>query len=411
MPRHSLALALALLCGIAWTVSGPDILAQEEPTPATAPSTAAATATEASVLRTRGESGWRAYVWTLNRETLRAAVGDLEEARRLDGGDVTFAQVFLLAYGNLVLGHAETGERAAREVRRMAPSYPGLMLLDAFAATLRDDDGASLERLDRFVDVVESNDSEPEFRFLGRLHRGVQLFDMGENDRAIVDLEMALKVAEASDRKPPNEAILRLALAHQRVQQFGEAEKLVRGLLATDPGNPYLYYNLGLLFATQNDFTEARRWYLAAAERKRDYPDPHVKLAFLAWKDSASDPTQLRRMRAHLEAYTVLIGPQATDDLMADAQTGYGAYWFAIAEQRTVAGHEKLAADAYSRARAHCVQALRHNPECVRALNLLVKIGFQMGATDEEIAPFKERLDAIDAKDGSAPEAYRSTFC
>jgi len=222
---------------------------------------------------------------------------------------------------------------------------------------------------------------------------------------------VALAIARENDRKPPNELVLRLALAHQRVQQFAAAEKLVRGMLVEDPGNPYLYYNLGLLFGTQNNFVEARRWYLAATKRKRDYADPHVKLAFLAWKESSHDAAQLAEMRTHLEAYRDLIGKRASDDLLADADTGFGTYWFAIAEQRAAAGHDALALVAYKRARAHFLKALKYNPACVRALSNLVKIGFQIDLPETETAPFKKRLDAIDEDGRKGPKAYRSTFC
>jgi len=401
MQRLSGGLALVLLCVFGW-VSVPSRAAQE-PT-GTAES-------EAELLRTRGLSGWRSYVWTLQRPRLQRALGDLEEARRLGGGDSDFTQTYLIAYGNLVLGRAERGERAAQEARRRAPTYSGLLLLDAFAATLAGDSDAAMQQLDQFVEATEGAKSEPEFRFLARLHRGVQLFDIGENDRAIEDLEIALVVAREAQRKPPNEAVLRLALAHQRVQQFAAAEKLVREMLADDPANPYLYYNLGLLFGTQNDFAEARRWYLQAAQRKRDYPDPRVKLAFLAWKESAAQPEQLRTMREHLEAYRNLIGPQASDDLMADAESGFGSYWFAVGEQRTVAGHGELASVAYQRALAHFRRALEHRPECVRALSMLVKIGFLIGSPDSEIEPFKQRLDEIQQEERRGPDEYRSTFC
>ena len=172
MRRLTSGLAIVLLC-VVGSVSAPSRAAQES---------SDAPQAEAELLRTRGLSGWRSYVWTLQRPRLLRAVGDLEEARRIAGGDADFPQTYLIAYCNLVLGHAERGERAAQEARRRAPTYAGLLLLDAFAATLAGDSDAAMQQLDQFVDATEGAESSPEFRFLARLHRGVQLFDIGEND-------------------------------------------------------------------------------------------------------------------------------------------------------------------------------------------------------------------------------------
>jgi len=403
IPRSALAIAL-VACALGVGSMQP-IAAQDAPAPATSAES------EAALLRTRGGAGWRSYVWSLDRTRLTRMVSDLEESRRIGGGEADFTQIYLIAYGNLVLGHTEAGVRATAEARRRAPTYPGLLLLDAFAATLEEDSASALRALDRFVDLIEAANGDPEFRFLGRLHRGVQFFETGAHDRAIEDLEVAIAIAREADRKPPNEAVLRLALAHQRVQQFAAAEKLVRGMLAQDPANAYLYYNLGLLYGTQNDFEKARRWYERASRRRRHYADPHVKLAFLAWKQAAEDPDQLVRMREHLEAYVDLIGPKASVDARADAESGLGSYWFAIAEQREIAGHERLAKIAYDRAREHFAKALEYRPECLRALSMLVRIAFVIGLPEDEVRRYKELLDEIESDGMSGPEAYRSTFC
>ncbi len=370
---------------------------------------------DVDTLRARGTSAWRNYVWSMQKPRLAHAVAELERARALSDGRASFTQVYVIAFGHLVLGDAEPGRRALAELRERAPDYGPLLLLDGFAAILERDGKAALARLDAFVDAVESTPPDPafgaEFRFLAYLHRGAQRYDMNMHDAAASDLRTAVRIARENDREPPSNLVMRLALAHQMLSEMGAAERLVRGMLERDPRNAELYYNLGLLEGTQKRLPEARSWYEFALARNPRHASAHGKLAFLTWRDVPTEPQALPRMRGELEAYRELARDRGTPQTTADVESGFGTYWLAIARKRIELGLGDAAERAYARAVRHFERALEHEPGCVRALNSIIQAGAELEWPEERLAPYRARYGEILERAPDAPGAHRSSFC
>lgn len=389
-------------------------LAQEPPAPAPQPS-GPGTGSEVEVLRTRGVSTWRNHVWSIERTRLEQSVSELERARELGAGRLGATQTYVLAFGHLVLGNEEPGRAAAQVVRATAPDFVPLRLLDAFEAILAGDATHALVLLDGYVDAIERSPPDPEFgtefRFLAYLHRGAQRYDMGMAQEAVVDLRTAARIAREAGRVPSNVLLLRLARAHQTLDEHGAAEELVREMLRRDPGNPELYFNLGLLDGTQKHLPEARAWYERTVRRRRSHRDAHGKLAFLAWRDAEVDPAALPRVRAHLAAYESLTERDPSTVALADSASGVGSYWLAVARHRLDQGDEAGARPAFERALRHFRDAIDREPGCVRALNSIIQIGAQLGWPDGDLAPYRERMNAILQGEEGAPGSVRSSFC
>jgi tetratricopeptide (TPR) repeat protein len=370
---------------------------------------------DAELLLTRGTSTWRNYVWSLDRPRLEHGLAELERARELAGGRTTFTHLYLIAFGHLVLGNEEPGRAAAAAVRARAPDYPPVLLLDAFESIVAGESDEALMQLDAYVDAIESAPPDPgfgtEFRFLAYLHRGAHRYDQGLHGEAAQDLRTAVRITREADRVPANTVLLRLARAHQNLDEHGAAEELIREMLRRDPGNADLYHNMGLLEGTQKQLPEARSWYERAVARRRNLEEAHGKLAFLAWRDADVDAGELRRMRRHLAAYRALARQSTHARTLADVESGRGTYWLSVARHRVDAGREREAAPAYARALRHFEAALEHEPGCVRALNSIIQIGAELAWPEERLGPYRERMDAILRLDEGAPESVRSAFC
>ena len=369
----------------------------------------------AALLRTRATSAWRNYVWSLNRERLKYSVEDLERARALSDGRADFTQIYLVAFGHLVLGDVEPGRAAAAEARTRNGEFVPLSLLDAFESMLTGDRERALETLDEFAAATELMPADQplrdEFRYLAYLHRGALRYDMGQHGEAAADLQKAIQITRDAGREPASVVMLRLARAHQALDEHGAAADLVRQLLRRDPANADLYYNLGLLEGTQKHLPEARAWYERAIARESDHGEAQGKLAFVAWRDADTDPGELRRMRSQLSAYGELSQGSSVAVTLADVESGHGLYWMTVARHRIDHGFESCAASAYERALAHFEAAVRHEPGCVRALNSIIQIGAELRWPEERIRPYRERLNAILQNEDGAPRSQRSSFC
>ncbi len=381
---------------------------------ATAQGVATERSEQVELLLTRGTVGWQAYVWTLDRTRLQRAVADLEEARHAQGGAMELTQRFLTAYGDLVLGRAESGARGANELRAVAPGFGGLLLLDALSAVLAKDHARALDLFDAYIAALEEQPPDGSYRaellFLGYLHRGAERADAGRPHDSRDDLEHALRIAREARRKPPAELVERLALAHQQLSEYARADELIRGLLREDPGNAALYYDIGLLYASQGKLEEARAWYEQAVARRRDYPEAHAKLASIAGTDADEEPARLADMRAHLDAYRAALGPDTDLRVRADVEVGDARYWRRVANAARDDGRVAEADAALERAAAHCERALQAEPRCRGALVDLVAIALELGWPDERVLPLRARVDALlKAEDGET--TFSRTFC
>ncbi len=386
-------------------------IAMPVPSAAHAQETRSAAARTAERHRKRAVSSWRRYVWTLDRVFLEQVAQDLAEATRVDKSKPDFSHQFLLAYAHLALGNRKDGVAALERAVEQNPKFPGLLLLDAFVAILDGERSVGVEQLTAYIDALATAPRDPNFgaelEFLGYVHRGTQLHGEGQHDRVIADLQRAKELSLRAKRRPATELSQRLALAHQMVRQFPEAEAILKEALADDPGNAVHYYNIGLLKGMQQDWDGARRWHRAALARQSDYAAPHAKLAYLDWREG-----QLTGMRAHLDAYTGRLGATLDEATKrAEALTGYGLYWRALGNRLWEDGRKAEAETAYAEAVVHLREALVADAGCIRALNELVQLGYQGYLPEDEFNALEERYKAIRRETEGAPRVVRTTFC
>jgi tetratricopeptide (TPR) repeat protein len=199
---------------------------------------------------------------------------------------------------------------------------------------------------------------------------------------------------------------------HQHLNQVDAAKKLVIEALARDPGEAVHYYNYGVILMGSHEETSARPWLEAALARRPDFPEAHLKLAYVALK--TDDPPSMRR---HLESAAVSYDVRAhagtpTDkQIEADMESGFGQYWMLVAKHRQDAGDEAGADDAHKLAMAHLREALARVPGCVGALNLLIQLCALTDAPEAEIEDLKRRLADLSKISEREIDPYHSTFC
>ena len=371
----------------------------------------------------RGVVAWRRAVWRTNRESFQIVIDELEKARAATAGTADFTTLYLLGFSYLRLGRVAEADPALADARKLAPSFPGLILTDALRMTALPFDttdaaiAASNDALSKYEEYFTKLPEYPadglfavELKFLGHLFRGrTQARLPGSYDQAVKDLDEAVGIAKAAGEAPAAEVISLLAQMHQGLEQMEEAKKLVASALQREPGEPSHYYNMGLLLAGQHDDAGAKAWYEAAATRKPDFYEAHLKLAYLATKTS-----DVAALRSRLEAAAAILeareraGTPMDKSARADIESGYGTYWMIVAEKRSDSGDDPSADEANRKARVHFLEALKYEKGCVGALNRLIQVAVRLHVPDEELAEYKRRLEEINRRGG---DAHRSTFC
>lgn len=427
--RFAATAALAAAVFGAALAPAPAARAQEKPQPL-APG---------EVQKVRGIMEWRRAVWAMDKSGYIRASQDLFVARQLQEQarrpDHTTNFVLALVIG---LGGDSSAALAFYEpARAIAGGFPGNLLVEEVihAADLRSDDRAgnlaAAELLDRyFVALASYERTAPyhaELEFLGFTQRGTRNFRAERFDRAIADFDRAIEIAKASKRSVAPELTRMLALCHQRVSQGDEAERLIHDALRGDPGEPSHYHVIGQLKADGKFFDQAAVWYERAARRKPDYPEPHVKLAYLAGESATPD---VWRLRSSLERYQILMEVELGRDLSAPPQagavvpdrersarinilSGNGVYWKARAERAADAGDIATAKKCWGRSVESFRRVLEIEPNCVRAINATIQLLHLLEAPDAdlEVEKLKQHLkDLNDMKPGLG-RPYGDTFC
>jgi tetratricopeptide (TPR) repeat protein len=383
--------------------------------------------------RVRGALAWQRAVWRTpsGHDEFARVVDELERYRADPAGRKDdFTSLFLLGYSYLRLGNVAMAAPALKDAKSLSPKFPGLLLTDALMLTAEmpaDPDAAverakaALEKYDEYLDRLSTYPKDETFarelRFLGYLFRGrtnVRL--VGHMDQAVDDLNQALAVAKEAGEPPAAEVISLLAQTHQNLEQFDAAIKLVREALSRDPAEANHYYNLGLLLNAQHDEAAAQPMFEAALRRRPEFPEAHLKLAYIAWK--RVEPVS---MRAHLEAADAMYearskaGSPSDAGVQADIQAGYGLYWVVVGEKRSDAGDADGATAAYRKAFEHFREAIAKVPGCIQALNVFVQLASRVTLPPEEQKKldadqleFKKRLDDLNLH---KIEPFHSTFC
>ncbi len=407
---------LVVVCALSLPGESPRAAAQEK-----------ATETSASELhRIRGWVAWRRAVWRVQRDGFQRVVTELERSREAAAGRADVTTLFLLGVSYLRLGRLAEADTVLRDARALAPEFAGFLLTDAMRLAASTAETAAAGRTQaeaavaKYGEYFEKLDGYPkdgsfaaELRFLGLLYRGRTNSRLpGHMDRAVLDLNDAMRIAKENGETSAAEIVSMLAQAHQSLNQVEDAKRLVREAIARDPAESAHYFNLGIILAGAQDDSGARPWFEAAVARRPDFAEAHLKLAYLDSKlnDAAS-------MRPHLEAAAAILESRARGGSASDAraqsdrESGFGTYWMLVGRSRGEAGDERGALAAYSQARSHLREALAKEPGCVKALNLLIQIGSLSNAPESELEDLKRRLQETQEPGDREIDPYRSTFC
>lgn len=427
--RFAAAAAVAAAVFGAAFSRAPDARAQEKPQPLP----------QGEVQKVRGIMEWRRAVWAMDKDGYRRASQDLYVARQLQeqASRPDHTTNFVLALVIALAGDSAAAISFYAPARAIAAGFPGNLLLEEVihAADLRSDDRAgnlaAAELLDRyFVALASYERTAPyhaELEFLGYTQRGTRNFRAERFDRAIADFDRAIEIAKANKRAVAPELTRMLALCHQRVTQGEDAERLIHEALRRDPGEPSHYHVIGQLKADGKHFDQAAVWYERAARRKPDYPEPHVKLAYLAGESATPD---VWRLRSSLERYQILMEVELGRDLSVpppagavvperersariNILSGNGVYWWARAERAADAGDLATAKKCWGRAVDSFRRTLEIEPNCVRAINATIQLLHLLQApdADREVEKLKQHLkDLNDMKPGLG-RPYGDTFC
>jgi tetratricopeptide (TPR) repeat protein len=387
---------------------------------------AASPAETAELHRLRGTIAWRRAVWRAQRDGFQRAVTELERARATAEGRSDFTSLYLLGLSYLRLGRAADAEPVLRDARAMSPGFAGFVLTDALQLTAtkaastdqaRKEVDAALAKYDEYLAKIAAYPKDGPFAaellFLGYLFRGrTNARISARYDKAVDDLDRALRVAADNGEQPPAEVVSLLAQMHQHLDQIDVAKKLVLAALERDPAEAVHYYNFGAILVGAHDEAGARPWLEAALARRPEFPEAHMRLAYIASK--TDDPASMRR---HLEAAAAIYAARARAGVQADRQTdadvesGFGQYWMLVAKHRQDAGDEAGTRAAYENAKDHLRQALAKEPGCVGALNVLVQVCALTDAPEAEIDDLKRRLADISKLSDREIDPYHGTFC
>lgn len=427
--RFALAASIAVAAFGAALSKAPAARAQEKTQPV-APG---------EVQKVRGIMEWRRAVWAMDKDGYTRASQDLFVARQLQehAQRPDHTTNFVLALAIALRGDSAAALGFYETAHAAAPAFPGNLLVEEVihAADLRSDDRAgnlaAAEILDRyFVALASYERTAPyhaELEFLGYTQRGTRNFRAERFDKAITDFDRAVEIAKANKRTVAPELTRMLALCHQRVTQGEEAERLIHEALRSDPGEPSHYHVIGQLKADGKFFDQAAVWYERAARRKPDYPEPHVKLAYLAGESATPD---VWRLRSSLERYQILMEVELGRDLsvpppagavIADRErsarinilSGNGVYWKARAERAADIGDLATAKRCWGRSVESFRRVLEIEPNCVRAINATIQLLHLLQAPDAdiEVEKLKHHLkDLNDMKPGEG-RPYGDTFC
>jgi tetratricopeptide (TPR) repeat protein len=385
---------------------------------------APASAESAEVHRVRGTIAWQRAVWRAQREGYQRAVSELERARAAGRSD--FTSLYLLGLSYLRLGRVADAEPVLKDARQMSPTFPGFILTDALQLTAvraearevqRQQADAAIEKYDEYIAKIEAYPKDGAFAaellFLGYYFRGRTNARMGgRNHKAVEDLDRAVAVATAHGEAPSPEVTSLLAQMHQNLGEVEVAKKLIVEALARDPAEAVHYYNYGLILVASREESAAKPWLEAALARRPEFPEAHMKLAYVASK--TDDPAAMRR---HLEAAAATYDGRAAGGSPTDRQTeadieaGFGQYWMLVAKHRQHRGDEPGARAAYQLAIAHLRTAREREPGCVGALQLLIQLAHLTGASEAEIEELKRRHADLSKLTDREFDPFHSTFC
>ena len=372
--------------------------------------------TETQRDRTRAILAWKESSWEPTTGKLGAAITQLERAvaNSPDQRDPTLD--FLLGLSLLKSGRGDAARPLLDRAHRAAPNFSGFLLVDGVTLQLEERHGAAAEAFRRFLADADGLERvgaiATELTFLARVHHGQSLIDSGSGDEGIALLAEALAQSERDHGSPSVTCKVLLANAYSKQKEFGIAEALLAEVLRDDPWNPLHHYHRGIVAADQEDTDGAIRWFSAAVERSPGFAEPYAKLAYLAHSDRRLDDAY-----RYLETYASLTGigldgaagSTASPNTKADVHAGFGAYWMSVANARLDDGDPEGRVRALRNAATAFRAALEFRRDCVKSLDALIQILYQLGEGEDERNEYADRIQELQEELDAAPT--RSTFC
>jgi tetratricopeptide (TPR) repeat protein len=291
-------------------------------------------------------------------------------------------------------------------------NHPGLWIVDGLMQEQVGEFKAAEAQITRGLAELDGAPGIPpwldyQFRLFGLLARG-RAFLKGSEHLARSDFKEALALAEKALMDPlaPRENALRsvvlthLAAAHQALESFEDAERVLAELVRRDPANPAHPYNMALVKAIQQKYVESLAWYRRAADLDRSDPRPHLKIAFilLRYIEPIDTAEAVREGEIHLR----LVGGKP------DAE------YCALRGEAAFLGKDMKEAEAWFR------KALALDGACRTALQRLMNILGQKddptGAIQKEIDDLRRKLEDSTKKKGEGGPGMETkktdmTFC
>jgi predicted Zn-dependent protease len=207
-----------------------------------------------------------------------------------------------------------------------------------------------------------------------RLPEGVQLTPEQQAAMAqqAADEEARKQAEEAAAEAAKLGATYAKAVEAIKVQQWEEAETLLREFLVEAPGTPQAHFNLGFIYMQTGKMTEAEAEYRKVTELETEKSDAFIALA--AIYEQQGKPA---------EAFELLQGAAASFEDDADFQTALGA----IAMNN---GKEKVAEEAFAK-------AVALNPNQVEVQFHLATLALNRGQTDDAVGHLETYVAAAPA--------------
>jgi len=266
-------------------------------------------------------------------------------------------------------------------------NHPGLWIVDGLMQEQVGQFKAAESQITRGLAELEAVPGIPpwldyQFRLFGLLARG-RAFLKGSEHLARTDFKEALALAEKAllDPLAPRENALRsvvlthLAAAHQALESFEDAEKVLTELVRRDPANPAHPFNMGLVKAIQQKYVESLAWYRKSADLDRSDPRPHLKIAFILLR--YIEPPDTAEAIREAEIYLRLVGAKP------DAE------YLACRGEAAFQGNDMKEAEAWFR------KALALDGACRTALQRLMNI---LGQKDDPTGAIRTEIDALRRK-------------
>ncbi len=178
--------------------------------------------------------------------------------------------------------------------------------------------------------------------------------------------EEAIKAMEAAKKENPNDASLLQAEADMfyKLGNVAKYKELMEQIVANDPENPNLFYNLGVSASRLGDNEQAVEYYKKALELKPDYTSAQINIAAI-----------------------ILSGETALNDEMNSLGTSNADY-----KRFDILKKQKQ--DLYREAVPFLEGALESKPDNVEAVRTLMQIFYQLD--DPKAEDMKNKLKALE---------------